>query len=86
MHFYSHGQALISGPAALILFACISGVLGHGYMSEPVPRGIEKVNTNIDSLKSPNSKGMCRGIKTPGKITDISGSIDMVFTITAAHT
>lgn len=59
----------------------------HGYLSSPPPRGIEKQSYQIDDLKSPNKKGLCRGEKE-GKVTNVhpGDPLTLGLTITAPHT
>ncbi|KAI8048305.1 hypothetical protein BDF22DRAFT_703511 [Syncephalis plumigaleata] len=68
----------------LLALTAVSSVAGHGHMSSPTPRGIEKLTTNIDDLNNPNSKGLCRG-EPEGKVTSVSGSVTLQFDITAKH-
>jgi hypothetical protein len=62
-------------------------IAAHGYLSSPPPRGIQKVTTAIDDLKSPNHKGLCRG-EPPGQVTSATagGQLTLGLTITAPHT
>ncbi|KAI8057123.1 hypothetical protein BDF22DRAFT_740653 [Syncephalis plumigaleata] len=70
--------------SALVALSAISGVSAHGYLSSPSPRGIQKVSYQIDDLKSPNTKGICRG-ESAGKVTNVGHSVTLGFTITAPH-
>jgi hypothetical protein len=73
-------------PALLLLSALSLQVAGHGYLSSPPPRGIDKEKYSIDELKSPNKKGLCRG-EPVGKITKVKAGqkLTLKFTITAPH-
>jgi len=71
--------------SALIL-ALPALVSAHGYLSSPPPRGAEKESTDVDSLKSPDHNGMCRG-EPEGQLTNVApgGPLTLQFTITAPH-
>jgi hypothetical protein len=58
----------------------------HGYLSSPPPRGIQKASYQVDDLKSPNHKGLCRG-EPQGQITKVTPgqTLRLGFTITAPH-
>jgi len=73
-------------PAVLLLAVLPALVSAHGYLSSPPPRGIQKASYQVDDLKSPNHKGMCRG-EPVGAITKVSsgGKITLGLTITAPH-
>lgn len=70
----------------LTVLAFSSYVAAHGYLYYPPPRGIQKEAYEIDALKSPNRKGLCRG-EPVGKITPVTagGSVTLKFHITAPH-
>jgi predicted carbohydrate-binding protein with CBM5 and CBM33 domain len=70
----------------LLVSALIAQVAAHGYLSSPPPRGIEKAGYQIDDLKSPNRKGLCRG-EPEGQITKVKAGqeLRLGFTITAPH-
>jgi len=72
-----------------ILFISVFPALlnAHGYLSSPPPRGIQKEQYQVDDLKAPNAKGVCRG-EPEGKVTKVTpgGSLTLGFTITAPHT
>ncbi|KAI9590918.1 hypothetical protein BDF19DRAFT_453374 [Syncephalis fuscata] len=54
-------------------------------MSYPPPRGIEKKDSDVDALKSPNVGGqLCRG-EPPGIVTDIGHTVTLQFEIPAPH-
>lgn len=60
-------------------------VQSHGCLSSPVIRGAEKKNVNIDSIRNPNSAGLCRG-EPKGKVTNVSpGPLTLQFEISAPH-
>jgi hypothetical protein len=61
-------------------------VAAHGYLSSPPPRGIQKAGYQIDDLKSPNNKGLCRG-EPEGQITKVTPGqvLRLGLTITAPH-
>jgi len=69
-----------------LLFFLPALVVSHGYLSSPPPRGIEKQGYQIDDLKSPNHKGLCRG-EPAGKVTKVTsgGQLTLGLTITAPH-
>ncbi|RKP09070.1 hypothetical protein THASP1DRAFT_29127 [Thamnocephalis sphaerospora] len=70
---------------AMIALTAVAGVSAHGYMSRPFCRGCEKAAMQVDDLKSPNFRGICRG-EPAGKVTNVSGgSLTLGFTITAPH-
>jgi len=74
-------------PAALAVLAALSShVAAHGYLSSPPPRGIQKAGYQIDDLKSPNTKGLCRG-EPEGQVTAVTPGqvLRLGFTITAPH-
>jgi hypothetical protein len=54
-------------------------------MNYPILRGIEDVATNIGAIRNPNTKGICRGIKKPGEIAEVSSSITLKFKTSAPH-
>jgi hypothetical protein len=72
---------------ALVAAASASTVAAHGYLSSPPPRGFQKASYQIDDLKSPNRKGLCRG-EPEGQITQVSPGqkLTLGLTITAPHT
>ncbi|RKP25328.1 hypothetical protein SYNPS1DRAFT_28936 [Syncephalis pseudoplumigaleata] len=73
------------GGIALLALTTVSSVQGHGFLTYPVPRGIEKMSYQIDDIKNPNTKGICRGETKPGKINKLSGSVTLKFNIFANH-
>ncbi|KAI8057119.1 hypothetical protein BDF22DRAFT_773667 [Syncephalis plumigaleata] len=82
-------HSITSSTAMLCAFAVtalsvVSSVSAHGYLSSPTPRGIEKLSYQIDDLKSPNTKGICRD-EPAGKVTNVGHSVTLGFTITAPH-
>jgi hypothetical protein len=81
-----HSNAVLAF-VALVAAASASTVAAHGYLSSPPPRGIEKASYQIDDLKSPNRKGLCRG-EPVGQITQVSPGqkLTLGLTITAPHT
>jgi len=78
----------MSSRLFLLLAALIPLAAAHGYLCTPPPRGIEHESSQIDLLKSPNTRGVCRGETKPGKIQKVTpgGSLTLGFTITAPHT
>ncbi|KAI9591872.1 hypothetical protein BDF19DRAFT_468441 [Syncephalis fuscata] len=70
--------------AALLAVSTISSVSAHGYLSSPAPRGIAKASYMVDDLKSPNTRGICRG-EPAGKVTNVGHSVTLGLTITAPH-
>jgi len=60
----------------------------HGWLCKPLPRGYQHEKDAIDLLKSPNTKGTCRGEKDPGPVQKVSpgGSLTLEFNIPAPHT
>jgi len=62
-------------------------VHAHGYLASPPPRGIEKVTYQIDDLRNPNARGLCRG-EAEGKVTTVApgGSITLQIIASAPHT
>lgn len=72
--------------ALTVLSFATTYVAAHGYLYYPPPRGIQKEGYQIDDLKSPNRKGLCRG-EPVGKITPVTpgGSVTLKFRITAPH-
>jgi hypothetical protein len=73
-------------PTALAVLSTLSYVAAHGYLSSPPPRGIQKAGYQIDDLKSPNTKGLCRG-EPEGQVTTVTPGqvLKLGFTITAPH-
>ncbi|KAI8057135.1 hypothetical protein BDF22DRAFT_731655 [Syncephalis plumigaleata] len=71
--------------AVLVALSAVSSVSANGYMSYPPPRGIEKASYKVDDLKSPNTRGVCRG-EPVGQITKIDHAVTLQFTITKPHT
>jgi len=73
----------------LFLSALLPLAASHGYLCTPEPRGLkEHEQSEIDLLKSPNTRGICRGETTPSPIFNVSpgGTITLDFKITAPHT
>ncbi|KAI9592122.1 hypothetical protein BDF19DRAFT_498760 [Syncephalis fuscata] len=70
--------------AAVIALSAISGTSAHGYMTKPLPRGIQKASFLVDDLKSPNFKGVCRG-EPAGTVTTVGRRVKLEFEITAEH-
>jgi len=68
------------------LTALCCQVASHGYLSSPPPRGLQKAGYQIDDLKSPNTKGLCRG-EPEGEITKVTPGqvLRLGLTITAPH-
>jgi hypothetical protein len=61
-------------------------VFAHGFLSYLPPRGIEKKEYEIDTIKNPNFGGqICRG-GPPGTVTDVDHSVTLQLDIYAAHT
>jgi predicted carbohydrate-binding protein with CBM5 and CBM33 domain len=73
-------------PVVLFLSGLALQAAAHGYLTSPPPRGIEKEGYQIDDLKSPNRKGMCRG-EPQGKITSVTPGqmLTLGLKITAPH-
>lgn len=71
---------------ATVAACTLSTVRAHGYLSSPPPRGIQKATYDVDDLKAPNTKGLCRG-EPVGQITNVTPgqSLTLGFTITAPH-
>jgi len=61
-------------------------VSAHGYMQWPIPRGYQKRFTQVDDLKNPNQRGMCRG-EPKGEVTAFHPGqvVSMKYLITAPH-
>jgi hypothetical protein len=74
--------------AALSLFYTLFyTVHAHGYLSSPPPRGIQHVATQIDQLRNPNTRGVCRG-EPEGTVTTVTPGqpLTLVITASAPHT
>jgi hypothetical protein len=70
---------------AIAVLAAVASVSAHGYLSSPPCRGCEKATYQVDDLKSPNTRGLCRG-EPAGPVTKVTGNqITLGFTITAPH-
>jgi len=69
-----------------VILALPALVSAHGYLSTPPPRGADKESTDVDSLKAPDTLGMCRG-EPQGQLTSAvaGGPLTLGFTITAPH-
>jgi len=66
-------------------FLCVF-VSAHGFLSNPPPRGIDKRFMQVDDLKAPNTKGLCRGEPAGAPTSFPSGStITLKFEISAPH-
>ncbi|RKP08454.1 hypothetical protein THASP1DRAFT_29735 [Thamnocephalis sphaerospora] len=72
--------------AGLLALTTAASVSAHGYLSSPACRGCNKATYQVDDLKSPNGRGICRG-EPAGPITQVAAgaTVNLGFTITAPH-
>lgn len=78
----------------LALLCLISSVSAHGFLMHPGPiseavqrhavRNYNAISNNIDSLRSPNFSGFCRGTSAQTPTTSINLVNGQPFTITMA--
>ena len=53
------------------LLLLITFVNSHGLLYTPIPRGYDLVTTNIDSLRNPNTDGLCRGLTQKDSVSEL---------------